>query len=148
MVMSEKNGTGGRGDYHYFTNITTRWHDNDLYGHVNNVTYYSYFDTVANTYLIERGGLDIHHGQTIGLVVNSGCSYHAAIAFPDQLEGGLRINRIGNSSVEYGIGIFKKGEQKAVAEGHFVHVFVDRETRKSTPIPDALRSALALILKA
>lgn len=140
-----KSATGQRDDYHYFTAITTRWHDNDLYGHVNNVTYYSYFDTVANTYLIEHGDLDIHNGQTIGLVVNSGCSYHAAIAFPDQLEGGLRINRIGNSSVEYGIGIFKKGEKTAVAEGHFVHVFVDRETRKPTSIPDALRSALALI---
>lgn len=145
-ASKEKNITGQRQDYRYFTEITTRWHDNDLYGHVNNVTYYSYFDTVANTYLIERGGLDIHTGQTIGLVVNSGCSYHAAIAFPDQLDGGLRINRIGNSSVEYGIGIFKKGQMTAVAEGHFVHVFVDRETRKSTPIPDALRSALALIL--
>lgn len=142
----KKYDPGQRADYHYFCPITTRWHDNDIYGHVNNVTYYSYFDTVANTYLIKQGGLDIHHGNTIGLVVNSGCSYHAAIAFPDELEGGLRINKIGNSSVEYGIGIFKKGEQSAVAEGHFVHVFVDRETRQSTPIPEALRDAFTRIL--
>lgn len=131
-----------RGDYHYFLPITTRWKDNDLYGHVNNVTYYAYFDTVANQYLIEQGGLNIHQDPIVGFVVNSGCNYYAPIAFPDQLEGGLRVNRLGNSSVEYGIGIFKQGETQAVADGHFVHVFVDRSSNRSTPIPDTLRSAL------
>lgn len=145
-MTDNKTAIGHRDDYYYFTPITTRWHDNDLYGHVNNVTYYSYFDTVANTYLIEQGGLDIHHGNAIGLVVNSGCNYHTAVAFPDTLHGGLRINRLGNSSLEYGIGIFRDGENLAVAEGHFVHVFVDRLTRKATPIPADIRKALARIV--
>ncbi|MDX1457797.1 MAG: thioesterase family protein [Marinobacter sp.] len=129
--------------YRWFTPITTRWHDNDLYGHINNVTYYAFFDTVANRYLIEKGGLDIHQGPCIGLVVNSGCSYFAPIAFPDELDGGLRVNRLGRSSVEYGLAIFRKGEDVAVAQGHFVHVFVDREQRQSMAIPEPLRGMLA-----
>lgn len=144
--MSNEKHIGVRDEYRYLIPITTRWHDNDIYGHVNNVTYYSYFDSVANHYLIHEGKLDIHHGETIGLVVNSGCSYHAALAFPDELEGALRINRLGNSSVEYGIAIFKKGEKTASAEGHFVHVFVNRETRRPTSMPDVLRQALQNIL--
>lgn len=144
--MSERKAIGSRADYKYFVPITTRWHDNDLYGHVNNVTYYSYFDSVANHYLIHVGGLDIHHGQVIGLVVNSGCSYHAPLEFPDELEGGLRINRLGNSSVEYGIAIFRKGEDAAAAEGHFVHVFVDRQSRRPTAMPAKLRDAFSRIL--
>jgi acyl-CoA thioester hydrolase len=135
-----------RVDYHWFTPITTRWHDNDLYGHVNNVTYYAFFDSVANRFLIEEGGLDIHHGQTIGLVVNSGCNYFAPLAFPESLHGGLRVNRLGTSSVEYGIAIFRDGENRAAAQGHFVHVFVDRHTRKSCPIPESVRSALARLM--
>lgn len=146
--MSNEKHIGARDEYRYFIPITTRWHDNDIYGHVNNVTYYSYFDSVANHYLIHEGKLDIHHGDTIGLVVNSGCSYHAALAFPDELEGALRINRLGNSSVEYGIAIFKKGEKKAAAEGHFVHVFVNRDTRRPTSMPETLRQALKNILTA
>ncbi|MDC0661533.1 acyl-CoA thioesterase [Marinobacter sp. SS21] len=134
-----------REHYHWFTPITTRWHDNDLYGHVNNVTYYAMFDTVANRYLIEQGGLDIHQGPCIGLVVNSGCSYFAPIAFPDALEGGLRVNRLGRSSVEYGLAIFRKGETTAVAQGHFVHVFVDRATRQAMAMPEPLRGSLAEI---
>jgi len=126
----------------WFCPITTRWHDNDIYGHVNNVTYYSYFDTVANTYLIEQGGLDIHHGDTVGFVVNSGCNYFAPIAFPDKLDGGLRVNKLGKSSVEYGIAIFKAGEDTAVAEGHFVHVFVNKATNAPVAIPETLRLAL------
>lgn len=132
----------GRDDFGFFLPITTRWMDNDIYGHVNNVTYYSYFDTVANTYLIEEGGLDIHNGDTIGFVVNSQCNYHSAIAYPDQLEGALRVNRLGNSSVEYGIGIFKAGEEKPSATGTFTHVFVKRDTQRPTPIPDQIRAAL------
>lgn len=145
--MSERAPRGTRADYLHFVPITTRWHDNDLYGHVNNVTYYSYFDSVANQYLITTGGLDIHQGPVIGLVVNSGCSYHAALAFPDVVEGGLRVNRLGTSSVEYGIGIFRQGEPQAAAEGHFVHVFVDRGTRRPVPIPADIREALQRILR-
>ena len=132
-------------DYSVLTPITTRWKDNDIYGHVNNVTYYSYFDTVANQYLIEQGGLDIHAGAIVGFVVNSGCNYHAPIAFPDKLQGGLRVNRLGTSSVEYGIAIFKEGETQAVADGHFVHVFVDKASNQSVPIPDTLKAALQAI---
>jgi len=131
-----------REDYGFFLPITTRWMDNDVYGHVNNVTYYSYFDTVANSYLINEGKLDIHSGDTIGFVVNSQCDYHSAIAFPDELEGALRVNRLGNSSVEYGIGIFRKGEALAAADGTFTHVFVTRDSQRPTPIPPELRTAL------
>jgi len=131
-----------REDYAFFLPITTRWMDNDVYGHVNNVTYYSYFDTVANSYLINEGKLDIHSGDTIGFVVNSQCDYHSAIAFPDELEGALRVNRLGNSSVEYGIGIFRKGEALAAADGTFTHVFVTRDSQRPTPIPPELRTAL------
>ncbi len=134
-----------RSDYHYFAPITTRWKDNDIYGHVNNVTYYAYFDTVANQYLIEAGGLNIHQDPVVGFVVNSGCNYYAPVAFPDALEGGLRVNRLGNSSVEYGIAIFKQGEDQAVADGHFVHVFVEKATNQSVAIPESIRSALANI---
>lgn len=134
-----------RTDYAFITPITTRWSDNDIYGHVNNVTYYSYFDTVANTYLIEYGHLNIHTDQVVGYVVNSGCNYYAPVAFPDKLEGGLRVNRLGVSSVEYGLAIFKEGEDVAVADGHFVHVFVDKQSNKSVPIPDMIRKALERI---
>ena len=134
-----------RSSYPYLAPITTRWMDNDVYGHVNNVTYYSYFDTVANLYLIEEGGLDIHNGEIVGFVVNSGCSYFAPIAYPEKIEGALRINKLGNSSVEYGIAIFKQGEDKAVAQGHFVHVFVNKETNTPVSIPDTLRAALRKI---
>ncbi|RKI66986.1 acyl-CoA thioesterase [Corallococcus sp. AB049A] len=117
--------------------------DNDVYGHINNVTYYSYFDTVANHYLIHEGGLDIHAGEVIGLVVESKCAYHAPLAYPDRLRAGLRVDRLGNRSVTYGIAIFKEGEEQAAAHGHFVHVFVDRKTRKAVAMPDRLREALA-----
>jgi acyl-CoA thioester hydrolase len=129
-----------RTDYAFITPITTRWSDNDIYGHVNNVTYYSYFDTVANTYLIEYGHLNIHTDSIVGYVVNSGCNYYAPVAFPDKLEGGVRGDRL-----EYGVAIFKEGEDVAVADGHFVHVFVDKQTNKSVPIPDMIRKALERI---
>ncbi len=137
-----------RSDYLHFVDLTTRWADNDIYGHVNNVMYYSYFDTTANTYLIEHGGLDIHDSKVIGLVVDSGCSYFAPLAFPDRLQGGLRIAQIGSSSVRYEIAIFKAGEDSAAAQGHFVHVFVDRDNRKPVAIPDAMRTALSQIVRA
>ncbi|GAA5315366.1 MAG: thioesterase family protein [Candidatus Pelagadaptatus aseana] len=135
-----------RKDFKFFLPITTRWMDNDIYGHVNNVTYYSYFDTVANTYLIEQGGLDIHNGDTIAFVVNSQCNYHSAVTYPEKLEGALRINRLGNSSVEYGIGIFRQGADEASANGTFTHVFVKRSDQRPTPIPDKLRAALEQLL--
>lgn len=131
-----------RADYRHFQPITTRWHDNDLYGHVNNVVHYSYFDSAVNAYLIERGGLDIHNGEVVGFVVSSSCDYFASIAFPDQIEVGLRVGRLGNSSVQYELAIFKRGEDEASAAGRFVHVFVERATNRPTPIPGRLRAAL------
>ena len=135
-----------RDNYYKFNSITTRWSDNDVYGHVNNVVYYSYFDTAANNYLINEGGLNIETSPVIGFVVNSGCNYNSAIAYPDNIESGLRVDRLGNSSVQYGVAIFKKGEDHAAADGHFVHVFVDRETNKPVAIPDKMRAALEAIL--
>jgi len=134
-----------RSDYKCFYPINTRWSDNDVYGHVNNVIYYSYFDTAANRYLIEEGGLDIGDGKIVGFVVNSGCEYHAPISYPEPIEAGLRVEKLGNSSVRYGIAIFKDGVERAVAHGHFVHVFVDRQANKSVSIPETLREALARI---
>ncbi|MDX1735490.1 MAG: thioesterase family protein [Halioglobus sp.] len=134
-----------RADYKVFYPITTRWSDNDIYGHVNNVTYYSYFDTAANQYLIEEGGLDISDGRIVGYVVNSGCQYHAPLTYPEGVEAGVRVDRLGNSSVQYGIAIFRAGEDAAVAHGHFVHVFVERAENRSVPIPQNLREALARI---
>lgn len=131
-----------RADYRHFQPITTRWHDNDIYGHVNNVVYYSYFDSAVNAYLIERGGLDIHEGEVVGFVVSSSCDYFASIAFPDVLEVGLRVGKLGNSSVQYELAIFKAGEAQACAAGRFVHVFVDRASNRPTPIPAGLRQAL------
>lgn len=132
-------------DFNYVIQLGTRWSDNDIYGHVNNVVYYSYFDTVANRFLIERAGLDIHHGRIIGLVVDSGCSYFAPVAFPERLRGALKIAHLGRSSVRYEIAIFREDHPLAVAQGHFVHVFVDRESRQSMPIPDDMRHALSLL---
>jgi acyl-CoA thioester hydrolase len=131
-----------RAGYEYFAEITTRWMDNDIYGHVNNVVFYSYFDSVANQFLIERGGLDIQTAEVIGLVVASSCEYKSPVAYPELLDAGFRVNRLGNSSVEYGIGIFKQGQQSASAYGTFTHVFVDRATDKSVPIPAQIRLAL------
>jgi len=131
-----------RAGYKIFYPITTRWSDNDVYGHVNNVTYYSYFDTAANRYLIEQGGLDISDGRIVGYVVNSGCQYHAPITYPEEIEAGLRVDKLGNSSVQYGIAIFRKGQESAAAHGHFVHVFVERAANRAVAIPGSLRAAL------
>jgi acyl-CoA thioester hydrolase len=141
-----KNSIPTRADYKVFYPINTRWSDNDIYGHVNNVVYYSYFDTAANRYLIEEGGLDINDGKIVGFVVNSGCEYHAPISYPELIEAGVRVDRLGNSSVQYGIAIFKAGEDEAVAHGHFVHVFVDRAANKSISIPAPLKEALQRIV--
>jgi len=128
--------------YPFVTSITTRWMDNDIYGHVNNVAYYSFFDTAANQFLIERGRLDIAAGPVIGLVVESKCVYHAPLAYPQRLRAGVRVDNLGNRAVTYGIAVFPERDDRAAAHGHFVHVFVDRETRMPAPIPDPLRAAL------
>lgn len=140
------NTTPQRADYRHFQPITTRWHDNDIYGHVNNVTYYSFFDSAVNTYLIERGGLDIHDGSVVGFVVSSSCDYFASIAYPDLIEVGLRVAKLGNSSVQYELAVFKVGEDEACAAGRFVHVFVDRASNLPVSIPDILREALQVLV--
>lgn len=135
-----------RANYNWFMPITTRWMDNDVYGHINNVQYYSYFDTVANSYLIREGGLDIQHSEDIGYIVHSQCSYISALAFPNAIEGGFRVNRLGNSSVEYGIGIFLAGADEASAHGTFTHVFVNRVTQRPVAISHGMREALSKAL--
>ncbi|AMV42080.1 acyl-CoA thioesterase [Paraburkholderia caribensis] len=132
--------------YPHFLSIATRWMDNDVYGHVNNVVYYSYFDTVVNEYLIRSGVLDIEHGTTIGLVVETQCNYFAPIVFPDRIDAGLRVVRLGTSSVRYEVGLFREDDAEPAAQGHFVHVYVDRETRRPVALPDSLRAALEPLL--
>ncbi|ALD90832.1 acyl-CoA thioesterase [Cupriavidus gilardii] len=134
--------------YRHFLPITTRWMDNDVYGHVNNVVYYSYFDTVVNRYLIERGVLDIEAGDTIGLVIETQCNYFASLSFPETVIAGLRVARLGNSSVRYEVGLFREGDDSAAAQGHFVHVYVDRQTRRPVALPEPLRKALEPLLVA
>lgn len=134
-----------RSGYKHFLPLQTRWADNDIYGHVNNAAYYGFFDTIVNEYLIAEGALDIHRGDIIGLVVETGCRYFAPLEFPRKLEGALRVSKIGNSSVRYELAIFKAGEDAPAAEGHFVHVYVDRATRRPAPLPDAFRKALGKI---
>ena len=130
-----------------FRRIDTRWMDNDVYGHVNNVVYYSWFDTAVNASLIEQGALDIHHGQTIGLVIETQCNYFAPLAFPQTIEAGIRVARIGSSSVRYEVGLFAQDEDLCAACGHFVHVYVDRETRRPVAaLPDKLKSVLETLV--
>ncbi len=142
MTSAERAPPSRRDDFAFWMPVATRWHDNDIYGHVNNVVYYSYFDTVVNAHAIAQGGLDIHAGPIIGLVVESGCRYHAALAFPDVIDAGLQIARLGQSSVTYRIGLFARGSDLAAADGHFTHVMVDRATRRPAAIPEQLRAAL------
>jgi acyl-CoA thioester hydrolase len=132
----------GRAGYKAFRTITTRWMDNDAYGHVNNVVYYSWFDTVVNAHLVEQGALDIHHGDTIGLVIETQCNYFASVAFPQTVEAGLRVAHVGNSSVRYEVGLFVVGEPETVAKGHFVHVYVDRGSRRPAALPAHLKKVL------
>ncbi|WP_375739417.1 acyl-CoA thioesterase [Pseudomonas boanensis] len=134
-----------RSAYRYFRDITTRWMDNDVYAHVNNVVYYSWFDTVVNAWLLEQKVLDFAESPTVGLVVETGCSYFSSIAFPDIVRAGLRVARLGTSSVRYEVGLFANDNDIASAQGHFVHVYVDRLTRRPVPLPDALRRALESI---
>ena len=135
-----------RSAYGHFRAITTRWMDNDMYGHVNNVVYYSYFDTVVNQYLMEQGVLDVNRGAVIGLVVETQCNYFNPITFPDAVHAGLRVGRLGSSSVRYEIGLFRNDESLAAAQGHFVHVYVDRFSRRPAALPDELRSTLQALL--
>lgn len=132
-----------RNDYPHLLAIPTRWKDNDVYGHVNNIDYYSFFDTVINEYLIRQGGLDIHRGGAIGFAAETHCRFLASITFPDVVDAALRVTKLGTSSVRYEIGLFVQGDETPAAEGWFVHVFVDRITRKPTPIPTSIRTALA-----
>lgn len=131
-----------RNAYRHFQDITTRWMDNDAYGHVNNVVYYSYFDTVVNAYLIGLGALDIARSPVIGLVAETHCNYFSALAFPDMVRAGLRVAHLGQSSVRYEIGLFRNDEDLAAAQGHFVHVYVERATGKPAPLPEKLVAAL------
>ena len=135
-----------RNAYRHFRAIPTRWADNDVYGHVNNVVYYSYFDTVVNQYLVEQGALNIEKSAVIGLVVETQCEYFSPITFPDVVHAGLRVAKLGNSSVRYEIGLFRNEESAASAQGHFVHVYVNRNSRRSIAIPADMRAALEKIL--
>ena len=137
-----------RSDYRHAREITTRWMDNDAYGHVNNVVYFSYFDTVVNTYLIARGALDIQQSEVIGLVVDVACQYMSPLTYPETVTAGLRVAHLGRSSVRYEIALFAEGSDAAAAQGHFVHVYVDRDTRRPVDLPVPLRAALEPILVA
>ncbi|MDE2093708.1 MAG: acyl-CoA thioesterase [Burkholderiales bacterium] len=135
-----------RSAYRHFSSISTRWMDNDAYGHINNVVYYSFFDTVVNRHLIEAGVLDVQRSPVIGLVVETHCNYFSPLAFPQTVDTGLRVARLGASSVRYEIGLFGAGEPLSAASGHFVHVYVDRETRRPAALPDALIQTLRGLL--
>lgn len=137
-----------RDQYAVIRPIPTRWADNDVYGHVNNAAYYGFFDTAVNAWLIERGLLDTDASPAIGLVVETGCRYHAPLSFPETIEAALRVARLGTSSVRYELALFSQDEAMAAAEGHFVHVYVDRETRRPTPVPDPVRAALQSLIVA
>jgi acyl-CoA thioester hydrolase len=131
-----------RSAYRAFWSIPTRWEDNDTYGHVNNVVYYSWFDTAVNALLIDRGQLDIHHGSTIGLVIETQCNYFAPVTFPQVIDAGIRVDRIGGSSVRYEVGLFIQGEDWCAAKGHFIHVYVDRLTRRPAPLAAGFKTFL------
>lgn len=131
-----------RSAYPYHHPTPTRWADNDVYGHVNNVTYYAYFDTAVNAYLASRGALDIQAGAVIGLVVETGCTFFAPAAFPDLLSVGVRVVQLGRSSVRYELAVFRAGEECACAQGYFIHVYVDRDTRRPVELPEGLRTVL------
>jgi len=137
-----------RDQFRHFQTIPTRWMDNDIYGHVNNVVYYSYFDTAVNQFLIEAGVLDIHQGEVVGFVVDSGCAYFAPIAFPDVVHAGIRVAKLGNASVRYDIALYRNNDPLPAAAGHFVHVYVERASNRSVPIPPAVREVLASISQA
>ncbi|PHR61068.1 MAG: thioesterase [Robiginitomaculum sp.] len=133
-------------DYPYHMDIQTRWNDNDIYGHINNAIYYTYFDTLVNNFLIETGLLILNQSPIIGLVVETQCQYFAPISYPTGIKSALRISKIGNSSVRYEIGLFNADTQDIFAQGHFVHVYVDTKTRRPTPLPQAMRDILQTLM--
>jgi acyl-CoA thioester hydrolase len=137
--------SAARADFLHFLAIPTRWMDNDVYGHVNNVVYYSYFDTAVNQFLIERGVLDIHKGEVVGFVVDSGCAYFSSISFPDLIHAGIRVAKLGNSSVRYEVALYRNDDALPCAAGHFVHVYVERSSNRAAPIPASVRHVLATI---
>jgi len=143
--MAERTPPARRSDYSAFRTLTTRWNDNDVYGHMNNVIHYALFDSAVNSFLIEEGALDIHKGDQVGLVVETHCRYHAEMAFPDVVTAGIRADRIGNSSVTYGIGLFRNDSDEAAAEGQFTHVYVDAEARRPKPLGERLRAVVERI---
>jgi acyl-CoA thioester hydrolase len=136
-----------RDAYRAFRAITTRWMDNDQYGHVNNVVYYSWFDTAVNAHLIERGALDPARSAVIGFVIETQCQYFAPLAFPQNVEAGIRVAHIGSSSVRYEVGLFAQGAAQTAAKGHFVHVYVDRATHRPAPLPPTLKTVLEQLKK-
>ena len=144
--MTQRPRPEPRSGYRHFRIIPTRWMDNDVYGHVNNVQYYSFFDTVVNGYLIAQGALDPQASPVIGLVVETRCNYFTSLSFPDEIQAGLRVARMGASSVRYEVALFRGQAAEAAAQGHFVHVYVDRVTRRPVPLPEALKRALAPLL--
>ena len=135
----------GRAAYPVWREISTRWADNDAYGHVNNVVHYSWFDTAVNGWLIDNGLLDVAHGDPIGLVVETGCRYASSLTYPEPVEIGLGVEHLGSSSVRYRIGVFARGEAEPAAEGHFVHVYVGRDSRRPAPLPPEWRARLEAI---
>jgi acyl-CoA thioester hydrolase len=143
--MSERPAPPAREDYGFFLDFKTRWIDNDLYGHVNNVVYYSYFDTLIAEFLIQEGGFDPHADAVVGMAVETGCRFHASLRYPDRIVAGLRVGHLGRSSVRWEIGIFNAAAGTAAAAGHFVHVFVERAGQRPVPIPERLRAAMARI---
>lgn len=143
--MSERQPRLTRADFRVFRAIPTRWHDNDAFGHVNNVVYYGWFDTAVNAWLIENGFLDLASSEIVGLVVETGCTYFESVAFPETVEAGIAVERLGNCSVTYRIGIFRQGDEQAAAQGRFTHVYVERASQKPVPIPAPLRGALSAI---
>lgn len=145
--MATRPAPGARADYAHFTAIPTRWMDNDILGHVNNVQYYSYFDTAICRYLMMEGGFDPARDPVVGMAVETGCRFHRSVAFPDTVHAGLRVGHLGNSSVRYEVGIFREEEDRASAEGHFVHVFVERPAQRPVPIPAPIRAALARLVR-
>lgn len=145
--MSDRTPPATRAAFAHFTTLDTRWSDNDAYRHVNNVVYYGYFDTAVNRLLIEAGALDLEQSPAVGLVVETQCRYFAPISFPDRVHVGLRVARLGSSSVRYELGVFRNDEPSASAEGHFVHVYVDRASNRPVPVPAAVRQVIAPLLR-
>ncbi|MFP4125711.1 MAG: acyl-CoA thioesterase [Alphaproteobacteria bacterium] len=144
--MGERQAPPTREDYGFFIDFKTRWIDNDLYGHINNVVYYSYFDTLIAEFLINEGGFDPHTADVVGVAVETGCRFHASLRYPDRIVAGLRAGHLGRSSVRYEIGVFDAAGGPAAADGHFVHVFVERTSQRPVRIPDRLRAAMTRIL--